>query len=289
MNLTTLKKRKAWERRIATLRKSVLQRIRPNCSSKPVFVLGKQRSGTSMLMFIFHRHSDTLVFDEHKNNAAFENFRLRDIGCILKIVENARFHTVCFKPISDSHLIELLHEAFPDGQFVWLYRDFKDTANSSLRKFTEATRAIKLVCRGEPGGGWFAEGISPQIADTLRDVYRADLPEFDLACLVWWARNQIILQSGLIGRPNITLLKYEALAVDPRRMLAWLCHRIDVEYMDSIGRKVSARSIGRHAAPGIDHDVERLCTETAEKLDDAFYAGNPPSKRFILRPRAGSQ
>lgn len=260
--------------------KSVLQRIRPRCESKPVFVLGKQRSGTSMLMFVFHRHPQVLVFDEHKNNRAFQDFRLRSTESVEQIVDDSHFPVVCFKPISDSHLIADLHSAFPDGHSIWIYRDYRDAANSSLRKFDNATRAIRLVCTGQPGGGWFQEGVSESAAAVLRSIYRPDLSEFDLACLAWWARNQIILESGLTNAQNVTLVKYEALVTAPPRMLAWLCNRTGIEYRERIGKIISARSIGRHEAPPMDARVRELCDAALTALDEAFQRGNPPFKKY---------
>lgn len=276
MKLSAVANRKGWERRLAVARKQIMQPVRRPCTSTPVFVLGKQRSGTSMLMFVFHRHPDTLVFDEHKGNAAFNRYRLRGTDDIRRVVEKSRYPFVCFKPISDSHQILKLFQAFPDGHFIWLYRDYRDTANSSLRKFAGATRAIRLVCTGQQGGGWFQDGISPPVEKVLRDVYRPDLPDFDLACLVWWARNQIIFESGLIGLPNVTITKYEALVSQPSSAVAWLCGRIGMPYRDRIVKTVSARSISRHRAPDLDASVQQLCDESLEALDEAFYAADPP-------------
>lgn len=275
MKLTALRDAAKWERRLAVIQKRVLQEFREPCISKPVFVLGKQRSGTGMLMRIFHRHSDLLVFDENRNNAAFEDFRLRDDDTIRLLVEQARFPAVCLKPVCDSQRIADLFDAFPYGHFVWMYRDYRDVANSSLRKFGSATRAVRLACLGQPGGGWFQEGLSPAVASTLQQVYRPSLSEFDLACLAWWARNRIVLESGLLGHPNLTLLKYEELASNPDSVLPWLFHRIGIRYQPGLARDVNARSIG-HPAPEMDRSVQNLCSSVLQRLDHAYAAERPP-------------
>src|SRR5690606_34098566 len=132
-------------------------------------------------------------------------------------LNRAKYPLVCFKPICDSHLIRELPTTFAEGHLVWAYRHYTDVANSSLRKFEHATRAIRLVCTGQPGAGWFGEGLSSEVAEELRSLYEAEtLSDFDLACLVWWARNQIMLDSGLAGRPSVTLVKYETLVTNPK-------------------------------------------------------------------------
>jgi len=92
----------------------------------------------------------------------------------------------------------------------------------------------------------------------------------------WWARNQIVIESGLIGRRNITLIKYEALASHPMPMLKWLFDQIGIQYRDRVGRNITARSIGRHSAPNMNTDVQKLCDTTLATLDNAFHAANPP-------------
>jgi hypothetical protein len=279
MRLESIKNAEERERYFSILSKQLTQPFRKRCDSTPVFVLGTQRSGTSMMMRAFHRHPDTLVYDEHRDSVAFSDYRLRSLDCVKKLVDQARYPTICYKPICDSHLITEMHRKFPEAHFIWAYRDYRDVANSSLRKFEHATRAIRLVCTNQPGGGWFREGVSSRVSEVLRSVFRTSaLSEFDLACLIWWARNQIILDSGLTDAPNVTLVKYEALVTQPSMMLKWLFYRIRLPYRERVCRNISPRSIGRHPAPSVDNCVDKLCIASLATLDAAFLAGNPPGQ-----------
>lgn len=274
--LSALRNPDNWQRRASTLQKQFVGVFRHRCDSKPIFVLGKQRSGTTMLMHAFHRCPDVLVFDEHRDNKAFEQHRLRSFNVIRNLVEQSRFPAVCFKPICDSHRITDLIAAFPDAHCIWIYRDYRDVANSSLRKFETSVRAIRLVCTGKSGGGWFQEGVSRDVSEVLRKAYRPGLTDFDLACLSWWARNQIIFESKMIGKPNVTVMRYEALVCDPEPILQWLFDRIGLEHRARVGLHISPRSIGRHHAPEIDSTVRSLCAEALMALDDAYCSANPP-------------
>lgn len=275
MNLSAIRDPESWERRLSTAHKRLIGLVRGRCDSVPVFVLGKQRSGTSMLMRAFHRHPDMLVFDEHRSSPAFLNHRLRDTDTVRDLLERARFPAVALKPICDSHRIREIYEAFPAGKYIWIYRDYADVANSSLREFGEATRAIRLACLGEPGGGWFQEGISARVNEVLRRVYRPELSDFDLACLAWWVRNQIIIESALAGHPNVTIIKYEPLVENPALVLKWLFERIGMHYTNRVGGHMTPRSIGRHRAPEMDVEVQKLCSETLAELNRAFEANGP--------------
>jgi hypothetical protein len=279
MKLSSLKKPEFWERHLSMAKKQFRGIFRDNCSTRPVFVLGNQRSGTTMLMDVFHRHPDMLVYDEHRDSPAFSNCRIRSADTIRSLLEQARFPAISLKPICDSHRFGELYREFPDGHFIWLYRDFKDVANSSLRKFDAPTRAVRLVCTNRPGGGWFQDGVSPRTQALLQQVYRPDLTEFDLACLAWGARNQLAIENGLAGRPGVTVLQYEALVSSPFLLLEWLFRRIDVRYLEQVQRNVTARSIGRHAAPAMDARVRDFCDSTLAELDRAFFEQHPPGAR----------
>ena len=257
-------------------RKTLLQQLRSDCESRPVFVLGKQRSGTSMLMFCFHRHPEVLVFDEHRNNPAFQDFRLRDSVAVRQLIQRSRLPFVCFKPICDSHRIHQLLDDFPDARCVWIYRDFRDVANSSLRKFDAPTRAIRLVCTNQEGGGWFQEGVSPAVAAVLRQVYTPDLSAFDLSCLVWWARNQIVLEQGVLDDDRVTLLQSETLVTAPETTLRWLFGRLGVPYVTRVATNIQASSVARHHAEPMNPRVQMLCEETLTALDGRFRASLEP-------------
>jgi hypothetical protein len=270
MNLAALRDGQERDRYLSILWKNVLQKVRPPRDSKPIFVFGKQRSGTSMLMYAFHRHPDVMVYDEHRNNEAFDDYRIRSFAVVNEIIRKSSFPAVCFKPICDSHLIAEFAAKVPGAHFIWLYRDFQDVANSSLRKFGHATRAIKLVCEGKPGGGWLQEGVTPAMQETLSSLYRKGLSDFDLCCLVWWVRNKAIVDSGLLKSPNLSVIKYETLVTKPLDVMPWLFDRLQLPFTPRVSKRMSARSIGRNPYPAVDPDVHRHCQAVLEELDDAF-------------------
>jgi hypothetical protein len=264
---------------LSLLRKQFVQYLRRPRACKPVFVLGKQRSGTSMLMFAFHRHPGALVFDEHRDSRVFKDFRIRGFEVVREAIADSRFPIACFKPICDSHLIEEFVRQFPDAHYIWIYRHYQDVANSALRQAAAPTRAVRLVCTGQPGGGWFDEGVSAETRRILMDVYKPELSDFDLSCLVWWARNRIIVESGLLPSPDITLVKYEELVLAPKPMLRWLFTRMGPAFDDRIGARMTPRSISRHPAPVMNETVQRLCADLMRNLDQAYLACSPPSNR----------
>ena len=229
-----------------------------------------------MLMYALHRHPEAMVWDEHRDNRVFLGYRVRNFDVVRAVIDESRFPIACFKPICDSHRIAEFATAFPDAHHIWIYRHYEDVANSSLRRFDAPTRAIRLVCTGQPGGGWFAEGVSGASREILTGVYHEALTEFDLSCLVWWARNRIIVESGLLGSPGVTLIRYESLVQNPEPVFRWLFARMSLPYHDRIVRHMNDRSIGRDPAPPMDGRVRELCSSLLRELDAAFDKQKPP-------------
>ena len=273
MNLATLRDGQKRDRYFSILWKSALNRVRPPRDSKQIFVFGKQRSGTSMLMYAFHRHPGMMVYDEHRSNQAFDNFRMRSFDVVHELIRKSSFPAVCFKPICDSHRSAEFAANFPGAHFIWLYRDFRDVANSSLRKFDHPTRAIKLICEGKPGGGWLQEGVSPFMQETLSSLYCKGLSDFDLSCLVWWVRNKTIVDSGLLESASLSVIKYETLVTKPLEVMPWLFDRMQLPFCGRITKRMSARSIGRNPYPAMDIDVHDICQAVLDKLDNTFREG----------------
>lgn len=277
MNLLALFDGQKRDRHLARLRKAVIGSFRSPCDSKPVFIFGTQRSGTSMLMYAFHRYSEAQVWDEHRDSRVFHDFRVRDFTVLKNVLAESRFRTVCFKPICDSHLIAEFCTEFPNAHHVWIYRRYEDVANSTLAKFRSPTRAIRLVCTNQPGGGWFAEGLSKETFGILRDIYDERLTEFELACLVWWARNRVVVEAAPLPEHDFTLVRYESLVCEPDAMFRWLFDRIGLQYEEKVAGRVSSRSIGRRPRMPMSEPVQALCDSLLCELDNRFVASAPPS------------
>ncbi|MDG5467416.1 sulfotransferase domain-containing protein [Deltaproteobacteria bacterium IMCC39524] len=247
--------------------KKAIYLLRQPRETIPVFVFGRQRSGTTMLMNAFHLHRDIEIFDENRNSRAFRNHRIRSFEVVEELVQQSRFTFVCFKPIADSHLATEFIARFPQGCFIWIYRDYRDVANSALKKFPHATRAIRIVCTGQTGGGWFQEGVSTESAEIVREIYSPHLSEFDLLCLAWWVRNRIFIEQKLYSVPNLILTKYEDIATKPNEFFNHLFEFSGLRPDSSIYRFIHPDSISKNVYPEITPAVRTLCEGLMTELN----------------------
>ena len=241
----------------------------PQDSSLPAFVFGQQRSGTSMLMYLLEMHDMTELYDEAWESPVFREYRIRSFEAVDVALARSRARLVCVKPICDSHVIRRFLERYPEGRHLWIHRHYLDAANSTIRMFEKSDRALRIVCTGGTGGGWFQEGISEEMLRRLKKVYRPHFSRLECACLVWWARNRLVLEEDLAREENVYLLRYEDLVTRVEEETRQLFRFLGLPFQRSVTAHVHAESIRRHDYPPVDPTVADLCEELTENLDRA--------------------
>ena len=134
-------------------RKAKHRRRRPPVQEKTVaFILGCQRSGTTMAQRTLDRLMEVDVFEEH-DPRAFNDCRIVGKAVRDALVERSTAQCVLFKPICDSHRAVDLFCEHPGSKAIWIYRDFEDVANSSMYYWGDQTKTYieDLLDGGETG------------------------------------------------------------------------------------------------------------------------------------------
>ena len=131
--------------------------VAPN--AVPVYVVGVQRSGTSMLMRGLNAAPAVEVLSEG-NPAAFERFRLRPDPVIRSLVETSGHGYLVFKPLCDSHrIVELLDTLGTpgNGRAIWAYREVNGRVRSALAQFgANNLTVLTEIARGRGRDRWQA-------------------------------------------------------------------------------------------------------------------------------------
>jgi hypothetical protein len=267
MNFAKMRSPEWRARAVARVGKKLLGFTRITPEKTPVLIVGLQRSGTTMLMDVFHLHPETEVFDEARESRSFFDFRIRNVQTIRQVIDQSRYRFPCFKIIADSHILPSILAELPNPKVLWMYREPAPNAASRLAKFRDGTVSIRALCANLPQGGWFAEGLSRAVARRLLELDRSRFTDFDYACLVWWARNQLYFEMDLASDPRVRLLRYETLVSQPEPIMRMLCDWTGMEWSKHSMRFVHARSVRKPNVPRMDPQVESLCDDLRKRLD----------------------
>ena len=248
--------------------------VAPN--AVPVYVVGLQRSGTSMLIRGLDASPAVAVYSEG-NTEAFEKFRIRPLPVVRSLIETSGQGFVVFKPLCDSHRVDELLDTMGNpspGRAVWVYRGVDGRVRSSVGLF--GANNLKVLTEIAGGGGrerWQAGGLSQKSLDLIASFNWDAMTLESASALFWYVRNSVLFERGLEGRDDVLVFSYDALVRGPERSMRRLCTFLGVEYDPGLIRHIVPKPPGA-PRPRIEIDprVRELCDELGPRLDRAAEA-----------------
>ena len=255
------------ERGVLALRKSgwrLLHSHAPNASA--LFILGAQRSGTTLLLACFEQSMEFDVLGEVSR--AMLDFRIRPDEEVREIVRSSRHKLVVFKPLTDSHRGREFLDLVPGSKAIWAFRRAEDRANSAVAKFGDHN--LQILREFSDGGGmhrWQAQGLTSEALSLVRRFdYERMLPE-TAAAIFWYLRNSLLFSTGLDRDERVLPLAYEDFVREPRRAMQGLCRFVGARFDEQMIRKVHARSVGRSDSR-VAPEVMDLCESLYSRMHE---------------------
>jgi hypothetical protein len=239
-----------------------------------LFVVGCQRSGTTMLLHVLERSPDTWIYHEY-DGRAFDDWKLRPLEVRRRLLQRARCRWVVFKSLYDSQNIDRLLAEQPDSRAVWLFRRYQDVVISSSRKWGERLPLVihRLATESECDH-WMADRLPPERRRLLADLDHPDLSIATAAALRWYLRNEVYFDRGLQDRRDRVLpLRYEDLVQRPLESFRPVFSFLELEFSSRYVSRVSPGSVREGCSVTIEPPVEALC----EDLTARFLAAATPS------------
>jgi hypothetical protein len=280
--------------------KYVYQRVSAFTSppqKRVLFILGCQRSGTTLMQQIFDADLDAKVygeFSEITRTANTPNLRLRPLDEVRGIIARNPARLVVAKPIAETQNALRLLEKFPGARVVFLYRHYAAVASSNLRLFgrRNGINNLRPIVKGETEN-WRSENVPADVRALVAARFHENMNPHDAAALFWYVRNRFFFDLGLDRRADVLPLRYEDLLRDPSGRIQGL-YRF-------VGMPPSRRGVAlvrpERGNGGIElsPDIEELCTQMLERLDHAWarawpnptpYATDMPASGKVWKPGA---
>jgi hypothetical protein len=238
----------------------------PSGESRPAFLIGCGRSGTSMLVHQLNKSFWVELYNED-NPDAFEKWRLRDLSIIDDLIERSYAAVILFKPILNTHQTHLLMARYPDAKFIFTFRHFNDVVNSSLKRFGRMNRIGHVNSWVSDDFNEFKAAPPPdRIKYLVRELWKPGLKPEDGGAMYWLFYNQLYYDLELDQSDRVMLIRYESVVAEPVRYFQALSNFLGLAYDSDLAEGVFASSVRRESAPQIDPEIRRTCDALWERL-----------------------
>ncbi|MGQ0595185.1 MAG: sulfotransferase [Gammaproteobacteria bacterium] len=245
---------------------------RRGTSKKLLFIVGCQRSGTTLLHDLLDRRLDTKGYRESSEITSKDptnRLRLIDLDRVRVIIDGAYAPFIIIKALVETQNVHKLLQAFPGSRAIFLYRHYEGVVASDLRTYGLQNGIANLtpIVGGDPKN-WRSEGTSRVVQDIITRYFRADMNPYDAGALFWFSRNALFFDLGLNQLESVRLLRYERLVAQPSIAVSRMRQFVGLDGNCRFKvERVRTDSIRKGSDIGISSDVQALCSELLDRLD----------------------
>ena len=244
------------------------------------FVLGCQRSGTTMLLNLLSQAPLVSLYREG-NTSAMENYRIKDSNTIERIIKKDKNKFLIFKPVNDIQHTDQLLAIYPNTKSIWIYRNYNAVINSAVTKWKGAQKEIILWIKekyeekklsslnhGEDSQyATYIENINLDSIELIKDLASHDMSNEDGAALLWYIRNKIYFELNLQKDERVKLINYEDLVTNPTEKLKDIFDFIGCNFSNHYANEIRATSINKEYSFKIDPEINKICKKMLKDLD----------------------
>jgi len=237
-----------------------------------LFIVGCQRSGTTMLSHLLDRDVRVRSFDEQSRLSTQDPERLvwDPLEGVNKKLLSGNAPLVVAKPLVESHRIGKLLELVPNSKVIWIYRNPLDVVSSSLKRFgdTNGVNDIKPILENIPD--WRLSGCTEATRSLIGSLYTPDsvTSDADAAALFWFSRNQLFFDQNLQSDDRVIVIKYERFVQNPEAGVKSLFRFLQLDPPEiAVSAIISSSSIGKGSSIQINPEISKICLKRLAELD----------------------
>ncbi len=238
--------------------------------TRPVFVLGSQRSGTRLPLVVLERSPDIITYSEGSSRF-FDRVLLKDDDIVTQRLRESRFPVVVLKPICESHRALQLLERFEAARAIWIFRSFQDTVNSVSARWRNGRDSLGHLASGNlEKAGWRAGGLTEEKFDLVRRHYRDDMSLHAANAMMWYLRNSLFFDLQLEKRRDVLLVQYEDLVLEPQKSFSRMFRFVGLPFKDEFVKGVYSSSVKAKPFPAIPSSIQSLCEQLHDQLVETY-------------------
>ncbi len=266
----------AVSKRIRLASKHIYQTIRWRAHDQPrvLFIVGCQRSGTTMMLRLFETDLNCRGFnDSSELSSADTQHRVRwnPLPDVAAVINRVPAPLVVAKALVETQNVRKLLDYFPFSKALFIYRRrYADVARSDMAKFGARNGIFNLrpIASADPHN-WRSEGASRSVQELVARRWSEEMNPNDAAALFWYARNQLFFDLDLANHPAVMLCQYEYLTQHPAAFMRRIYDFVAVDPPDVL-KTDQVRPPGAEKVLELSAEVRLLCEQLRGRLDAHF-------------------
>jgi len=233
INLEKLKIRFYSSYKVDKFREKCLSLCTPHKQTKIIFILGCQRSGTTIIQQLvsmsplvkYHGEGELPYFYDADGE---KSFRFKSTNDIEQYTDDEAYDFIALKPLYESHNIEQLLSDHEGSKAIWVFRNYNDVIKSHLNYYNfDAIDYIRPVFNLKIKS-WINEYVPQNVSELLKQLSIDELSDADAYALFWLLRSSIYLNISESHKNKVLLINYEDLISMPEQQTSRLFNFLDI-------------------------------------------------------------
>jgi hypothetical protein len=245
-----------------------------------LFIVGCQRSGTTMISKLFNEDLNTNNYGEYSKLSSLDKIgkiRLNPLHLVYQEIKKDKAPFTILKPLVESQNTNILLDYFSESKALWVYRDFKDVASSNLIKFgiQNGIKNLRPIVNDDKNN-WRSENVTEDERKLICRFFSEEMNPYDAAVLFWILRNNIYFKQKMDKNPRVLICKYEHFIKYPDKVLKDIYGSLNQIFPgDNITKSIHSKSVHKGKDLDISDEIEQLAIDLLNKLDHSFCEKNP--------------
>ena len=200
------------------------------------FILGSQRSGTTLLGLCLEAHPEIEVVEESDDRFHQPYFLTKRIDLEgVNDYQSPGRRAICFKSPRDSHRVKAIFAKMDHVKILWMWRGVHEVVASMLRLHPDVSGTSWAMRHAEHEliKYLFEGAYDPRLAKSCRAAISNESPReklVSLACLCWLAKARCELLARQYFGQNVHRVDYGKLVTNPEEELKNVVEFLDLSW-----------------------------------------------------------